>query len=236
MESAQKVLTGIIDELGPEYLTREPYKVYRKLTAARVPALTARLVLITLAAGAPRKAETMSEVALAASFRKTCALQEGAAAQMAALYKAVFSPDSLARWTEKKDAGFREFCGRSWDFKWAGSSVWRGSRRSGADDVCDAEVRATLRVADPDKAYETAAPVLSENPHAAAEAVFAVFREELAETLDVALGDYVDAEEYYEPYMEEFVSQFAADEFEESCHTLGLAIESLTGSGSSSWI
>ena len=231
MESTEKVLVGIIDANGPDYISDKPYETYKQLQKAKVPAVEARLVLITLTAGAAKKALTQPAESLSRSFQRSCALTRRAADDMAALYKAVFSEHNRRRWDEATGAGFREFCDRTWPFQWEGSASWSDN---GSDD-CWADLQAELKVTDPEKAYALAEPALQENPHASAEAVFKAVRDDLALQMEQSLDEYVHGDDYYGPVMEDFVPEYAAYELTDYCTAHGLAANNITGSGSAEW-
>ena len=70
MESVKQLLTEIINEQGMEYLQREPYEVYGRLISAGAEKASARLVLITLLAGAAAKAFEVNAEMLSKDIQK----------------------------------------------------------------------------------------------------------------------------------------------------------------------
>lgn len=109
---------------GATVSRRTPYKVYQRLLAAEVNEMWSRLVLITLLAGAPQKAQDLDEECLAKTLANSCRLQKSAAESLAEMYKELYSIANVENWDERKDEGFRALRVHPWKMEWDGESSW----------------------------------------------------------------------------------------------------------------
>ena len=157
MEDIIKILKEIIDQEGPRYISREPYRVYERLIAKKVEASLARMVLVTILSGAPAKA--------------------------------------------KKLSGFNDFCDGTWQYEWSGRMEWHSG---GGYVECTCKVYAEICVSDSAKLKTVLGPVLKKNPFISSDRIYSEIKKILAGTLESSMSEFVNADDYYEPYMEDY--------------------------------
>lgn len=227
MESIVSVLDSIINEHGIEYLQKEPYNVYCRMLSEGVDSLHSRLILLTLLSGTSAKALEMDREQLSADIQKECCLRKKAADEMAAIYKELFEPQKTAAWKRKRNFGFREFCGRSWEFQWEGSGEWRPG---GGYVDCWCDITAQIEVSDKNIAKKTVEKLLKDNPFTTAEEIFDYFSRQLSDALDEDLEDYITSDSYYPPVMEDYGGN-GKYVMEECCRKMGLKLLSFECDG-----
>ncbi len=218
MKETLDTLLGIIAEQGPEYPEKNPFPTYTALISRGADAKKARLVLLTLLAGIPEIARKATKEDLVQAIQKECFLKSKPAESLATMYTKLYSTSQKASWDEKKEEGFRAFCKGTWQLDWEGASTWRG--RSVHMD-CSASIVADVVVVDKELAHEAAAGLLKDNPFVEAEDIWDDLSDKLVDPLDEELEYYVTAEEFYEPYMEEFWDNTY---LEDRCKKKGLQI------------
>lgn len=86
------MLQAVIAEHGPAYPEKEPYLTYQTLLKQGADAKKARLILLTLAAGIPEKAQGMSREELSNIIREECCLRTKPADSLATMYTKLYSP------------------------------------------------------------------------------------------------------------------------------------------------
>ncbi len=218
MKEILAILLAIIEEQGPEYPEKNPYPTYTAMLDKGADARKARLVLLTLLAGIPEKARKATKEELVEAIQKECCLKSKPAESLATLYTKLYSTSQKAAWEEKKEEGFHAFCEGTWQLEWEGEATWRSR---GVHLDCSASIVADVVVVDKTLAHEAAAGLLQKNPFIDAEDLWEYFSGRLTDPLDGELEYYVTAEEYYEPYMEEF---WGNTYLKDRCKKMGLQI------------
>ncbi len=99
------------------------------------------------------------------------------------------------------DGGFQEFCERCWEYKFNDVKEWRYG--SGHVD-CRCSVRLEFQVDNMKSAKMAIEKELKTNPFLSDEAIYTLFSKKLDELIDREMQDYIDADDYYEPVMEDF--------------------------------
>lgn len=213
VEDVVEIIKGIIDKEGLKYIERDPYAVYEKLIAEKVDPSYARIVLVTLLSGTPTKAKKLDKEFLSKEIQKDCYLKKSMADRLAAMYKTIFDRKNLSVWSKKRLSGFKEFCENAWSFNWNGSREWH---RNGEYVTCSADVDADYNVINREKMKKALGDVLKKNPFVTSEAIGKELAKELEKRLEGDLESYVDEDDYYEPWMEDYdctniLEQFADD-------------------------
>lgn len=218
MKETLAILLAIIAEQGPEYPEKNPYPTYTAMLDKGADARKARLVLLTLLAGIPEKARKATKEELVEAIQKECCLKSKPAESLATLYTKLYSTAQKEVWEEKKEEGFQAFCEGTWRLDWEGESTW-WSRGVHLD--CSASIVADVVVVDKELAHKAVAGQLKDNPFIEAEDLWDYLSDKLTDPLDEELEDYVTAEEFYEPYMEEF---WGNTYLKDRCEKFGLQI------------
>lgn len=189
----------------------------------------ARLVLVTLMSGAHEMARRgCSADELVGHIRSEHFVDERTAADMASMYLDLFSGENQRTWDEASEVGFREFCQREWTVEWWGESDWH--TKHGGSFPCSARASLTFAVQDEKMLHDHLSAELRSNPFLSADDIHALLREQIESDLDNDMDEYCNADDYYEPYLDEFVSE-GTYESEAKWRSWGLRALEFTGSG-----
>lgn len=225
MKEILDMLLAIIAEKGPKYPEKNPYSTYQTLLKQGADAKKARLILLTLAANIPEKAQGMSQEELSKVIQEECCLKSKPAESLATMYTKLYSPAQRTAWDSQKEGGFRAFCEGSWTLKWDGKDVWY---HDGDEMNCYADAKATFGVADEALARKQVASLLRKNPFADAKDIWNHFTKMLKECMDEDLSDYVIPEGYYPPAMDGYSPEDALQKY---CKEIGLKLLSISCEG-----
>lgn len=210
MDEILNILQRIINQEGPAYLSKNPYDVYDTLIKERTDPREARLILLTLLASISLKAPETDEKNLSAEIQNECFLQNEKADQLAHMYKELFSDQNQQRWKQKTNSGLRQFCSQKWSFEWADQQEWHyGS----AYVECSSSVNADFSVKNQEIMKKSIESELKTNPFFAAEAICRLLKDELGDLLHDDMEEYVNSDDYYEPWMEDYDCEDVLQEF-----------------------
>ncbi len=205
LNDAENALKQIIDREGLKYLSTNPFTVYNELLDKKLTnPKTARMILITLMIGVQEQ-NTQDTSAISAYIQRECYLKKSAADELAGLYFSLFSPDNCREWGNKSEEGFREFCGREWNYHLDSYAVW------GDDQVyveADCHVSVNVTVCSPQILHTSIDPLLTQNPFTTAQTIYEFFEEKLKTKLDNDFDYYVTCEPYYPPVAEDYGVNF----------------------------
>ena len=226
------ILKGIIEEKSTEFLKREPFKVYDVLIGEKVTPFNARLVLMTLLADTIKHIETTGcdKDELTRFIAGECGVTSDIATDMARVYDAIFGGEQLARLKEKELQGLEEFCRKSWEICADVAATWDCGQGFVS---CDYSATIKVHCADKELIKNALAKELANNPYLQAEDIRQLIEEAFIDKVSDSFEDYVTAEPYYEPVVEDYYGNMI-DEAEIFCKQFGLALESCDGEGSSS--
>ncbi len=227
MKSIAKFLKEIIDDHGMEYLHKKPYEVYCGLIDKGAAEAYARLVMVTLMAGASVKAVQADANELSEHIQRECFVVKDMADEAADMYKEVFDVKEVAGWEAKKNFGFREFCDKSWELRWSGYGMWETHT---VYVNCECSIVAELEVSDRATAKDNLNEILNENPFTSAEEIFKYLYKQLSEILEEDLEDYIMSDDYYPPVMEDYGIN-CREVLEGCCGERGLRIKSFEYEG-----
>lgn len=215
-----QTLLTLISEENPEYLSKEPFKVYEKMLSAGESAKDARLILSALLCDAPKRAKTMKESALSEYIQDECGMRPEVADELAGVFKQIFSRRNAARWKEETGSGLQALQEQPWKFTWEGGAQWRSH---GGYVDCSSTVNAVLQVQDIDAVRAAVQPLFKTKPFASVEEIQGLLAEKLFDDLDFEIDSYVTDDDYYEPVMDDLYAN-AEDVLEKSCQSLGLQV------------
>ena len=228
MEDIIKILKEIIDQEGPRYISREPYRVYERLIAKKVEASLARMVLVTILSGAPAKAKKLDKELLSKEIQQDCYMKKNMADKLTEMYKALYDKKNQSAWNKKKLSGFNDFYDRTWQLEWSGRMEWH-SGGGYVERTC--KVYAEMCVSDSAKLKTFLGPVLKKNPFISSDRIYSEIKKILAGTLESSMAEFVNEDDYYEPYMEDYDCGYA---LEKLCAETGLEVNGYSCDGETS--
>ena len=219
---------------GFEKLSANPFAVYKDMVKDDmdkhgVDPRTARLVLITLMSNThelARKGCTVDE--LISYIQSEHYLNKKIARDLAAIYLNLFNDENRKSWDEAKEVGFEEFCRAEWTIEWNGGCDWH--TKHGGSYPCSAEASLTFSIGDKKKLHCHLSSELKSNPFLSANDIYGILLKQIEDDLDNDMDEYCNADDYYEPYWEEFVGE-GTYESEAKWKSWGLEIVEFTGSG-----
>ena len=150
------------------------------------------------------------------------------AKDLASMYLDLFNDGNRRSWDDAKEAGFEEFCTEKWTIEWDGRCDWHV--KHGGSYPCSAEASLTIAVCDKEKLHSHLSLELKSNPFLSADDIYSILVTQIEADLDNDMDEYCNADDYYEPYFEEFVGE-GTYESEAKWKSWGLEIIEFTGSG-----
>ena len=229
-EKAQESLKAIIDEEGIDYLTREPYEVYESLLECMVEPALCRTVLSALLAGIMDKVDGADITALSKWIQSECFFKKSVADNLAEMFISLFSDENKAAWDEHTEEGFRNFCESEWEYKFHGEHTWH---HGGGSEDCWVDIEINFEVTKPEAFKKLIEKALAKNPFISEDAIFELLSKSLDSTLQRDMEEYIEAETYYEPYMEDYDSN-AEYVLKDFCKKYGLKMTYFECDGSES--
>ena len=222
-------LKDYIWENGFEILSVNPFDVYEAMEDHGIEARIARFVLVTLMSETHVMARSgSSESELVEHIQQEHSLNKKIARLLASMYLELFSEENQKSWDDADEAGFEEFCEQEWTVECSGSCDWH--TKHGGSYPCSAEASLTFSVLDKDELHKHLSAQLKANPFLTTDEILLILEEEINADLDNDFEEYCDADDYYQPVFEDFVSE-GTYESEDKWKSWGLEILEFTGSG-----
>ncbi|MCR5603800.1 MAG: hypothetical protein K6G27_08880 [Lachnospiraceae bacterium] len=234
MNDVIEFLKDYIWKNGFEKMSDDPFAVYKDMVKGgrnkqRFAPKTARLVMITLMSKAHEMArEGASADAVISHIQSEHYLNKKAARDIAFVYLELFNDENRKSWNDAKEIGFEEFCEAEWTVEWDGSCDWH--TKNGGSYPCSAQASLTFIVEDKEKLHSHLASELKSNPFLSADDIYGILMKQIEDDLDNDMDEYCNADDYYEPYWEEFVGE-GTYESENKWRSWGLEPVEFTGSG-----
>lgn len=234
MNDVIEYLKDYIWKNGFEKLSESPFAVYEVMVKSGrgkhgIDPRMARLVLITLLSGTHEKAKKgCSTEGLIEHIQSEHYLNKKISRDLASIYLRLFSDENKKSWDAAKEVGFKEFCESEWIVEWDGRCDWH--TKHGGSYPCSAEASLTFSVSDKKKLHSHLSSELKTNPFLSADDIYGILMRQIEDDLDRDMVEYCDADDYYEPYWEDFVGE-GTYESEEKWKAWGLEIVEFTGSG-----
>ena len=234
MNDVTEFLKNYIWKNGFDKLSENPFDVYKVMVKSNkgkqgISSKTARLVLITLMSKTHEKAKKgCSADELTNYIQSEHCINRKTAKDLTSMYLELFSDENKQSWDEAKEAGFEEFCQEDWTVEWDGRCDWH--TKHGGSYPCSAEASLTFSVRDKEQLHSHLSSELKANPFLSADDIYSNLVRQIEADLDNDMKEYCDADDYYEPYWEEFVGA-GTYESEAKWKSWGLDIIEFTGSG-----
>ncbi len=220
-------LKKTVDQNGPDYLTREPYKVYESLKKSDgVSEKTSALILYALINGIQSAATPdVDPVLLSKKIQTACSLNKKAADFLSAIFLGLYSKENEMTWAEKDMAGLKQFLEDKLVCEWDGSAVWDVG--NGTVD-CYYQAEIVLAPTEKSAADKGLVMMMKTNPFTTKEAISQYFRKSLEDYLNGEFKDYCTAEDYYQPVCEDFEVDYYVSQW---CKEHGFELVSCDGEG-----
>lgn len=234
MNGVIEFLKDYIWKNGFEKLSEDSFAVYRAMVKNGrnkngIDPKVARLVLVTLMSNThemARKGTSIDEIV--SHIQSEHFLNLKTAKDIASMYLKLFNDENQKSWKEANEIGFEEFCKSEWTIEWDGRCDWH--TKHGGSYPCSAEASLTFVVNDKKELYTHLASELKKNPFLSDDDIYGILVKQIEDDLDNDMREYCDADDYYEPYWEEFVGEGTC-ESEAKWRSWGLEIVEFTGSG-----
>lgn len=220
-------LKTVVDQNGPDYLAREPFKVYEKLKNSKnVSKKTSGLILYALVNDMQSVVTTdMDPVLLSKKIQTGCSLNKKAADFLSAIFSGLYSKENEASWAEKDMEGLKQFLKDEFVCKWEGSAVWDAG--NGTVD-CYFQAEIILEPTEDSSADKGLSKMLETNPFTTKEEISQYFRKCLRDYLDGEFEEYCTEEDYYQPVCEDFDVDYYVSQW---CKEHGFELVSCDGDG-----
>lgn len=215
---------------GFEKLSSNPFSVYEDMVyEGKISTRTARLILVSLMCGAHEKAREGKSVDVIVEYlQKECSLTRKMARNLAVMLGALFDEANTNEWSDAERRGFGAFCESIWTIEWSGRCDWHAKHN--VSYPCYAKAVLEFEVADAGLLEKHLEKELKNNPFLTEDDVYMILMQQIKDGLDGDMQDFCDADDYYEPYFEEFVGE-GTYESEKKWKSWGLDIVSFEGNG-----
>ncbi|MBR3306117.1 MAG: hypothetical protein IKI75_02530 [Lachnospiraceae bacterium] len=227
--SENDVLKEYICKNGLKKLGSDPYDVYNTLIDAGVASKNSRFVLVTLMSGTHELARKgRDKSVIVAHIQLEHDIKKATAQKLADMYLNIFSSENKKALKKAENAGFKEFCKSVWTIEWDGICEWYA--KHSCHYTCRANATLEISVEKEGLLKKHLNSELKLNPFLSADDIFDIICEQIEEDLDRDMEEYCNADDYYEPYLEEFVGEGTYDS-EKKWVSWGLKIERFDGTG-----
>ena len=210
MSREEELLKQLIEKNGYAYLEENPYQIYEYLMRHGTDQITARAVLSVLTAEIKEKAEKMGTTALCSYLEKECSFHKQMAEEMASLFSSLYGSENRNQWKQNELRGFKDFCEKTWSFRWEGEAVWNYG--SGSLE-CYGEGSAELSVEDHDRIKEELSVMLERNPFLTEDDIYQYFLKQFGIHIDEEFEDFCTGDDYYPPSVEDFEFEHCVEVF-----------------------
>lgn len=220
-------LKELIDEKGPGYLADYPYEVFKELTeSGRADRKTAGSILYCLVSGiGDRPVQGLDRQGFTDRLLSACSLNQEMADRLSGIFALLWSEENLSSWEQKAGRGLSDFLGEDLEVNWKGYAVWD---TGGGSVDCHYEADIILSPGEKAGEDEEIRGLLLKNPFIQKDDLQKLFRERLTDYLDGEFDSYCNADDYYQPCVEDF---FLEDCIERWCRKNGFEVISCEGSG-----
>ena len=211
MNDVIEFLKNYIWQNGFEKLSENPFNVYMTMVKSDkdkhgIDPGRARLILITLMSKTHEMAiKGCSSDELIDHIQSEHYVNRKVAKDLTSMYLKLFSEENRRSWNDAEEVGFEEFCKEEWAIEWNGRCDWH--TKHGGSYPCSAEASLTIAVRDIEKLYNHLSLELKHNPFLSADDIYSILVKQIEVDLDNDMEEYCNADDYYEPYMEEFVGE-----------------------------
>ena len=182
MENTVNKLKELIDKNGSDYLSNEPYLVYKELIASELrDEKTAGAIMLALVRGTDRaigghdKPESLSK-----QIQTECCFNKKMADRVAEIFLTLYSDRNNDEWNARKLEGWTQFQKSKFCGTWNGFSVWQ---TGGGSVDCHFKAEIVLKPAESIIADEKLSGALDDNPFMTKEAIAEYYTKKIREHL-----------------------------------------------------
>lgn len=224
-EKIIKALNALIAERGFEGLYENPKEVYSYLMERKADSLLSKALSYALLFDAGRSGEEVEDGI--ASLSLTKAVSTG----LIEIFHAVYSEEHISSLTEEKKKALEEFCSAEHDIRISGKADWRSKTHYTLH--CSYRFDLTISVFDSQIVEDDMEEYLRDKGSVTVADIAAYYRRGLEKEVDDDFGDFCgDAEDYYEPFVEEYDNESGIPVIEDYLEEHGLELVSYSFSGS----
>ena len=220
-EKVIKSFTALIDENGPEYPTKHPMELVKRLAedCGEVPIVGTLYFVALNGIFTDAMHEYATEEALAEDIQRKCSFNKAFAVELAGICMQVYSKQHLAGLKGKCGSSFEELCGLDeWAFSWNGETEWHSG---GGYVTCTGEGTASLKVRGRKKLEAAIAKLMPSYEYASVDQLEESISKELRKQLDDQFEEYCTEDDYYEPVAEDFEFEYYLTDF---CKDMGIEV------------
>jgi len=220
-------LKETIDNNGPDYLSDNPYQVFKILVNSMTADIKiAGAIFCVLVNNLHMHAMDLNDAeSFSDEIKKTCGFNKKISDLSANVFIELYSDKNKENWKEKLNEGMKEFLEDEIKLEWEGFSVWKTYNGS-VDCHYNAEIvfKPTLNILQCSKIKKS----LDKNPFMKKEEFLKFFKKSLKDQLDTDFEEYCTCDDYYEPTAEDFEADYYASEW---CSKNGFELISCDGDG-----
>ena len=232
MKDVIEFLENYIWQNGFEKLSENPFDVYMTMVKSNKYGINpgkARLILITLMSKTHEMViKGCSADELVDHIQSEHYVNKKVAKDLTSMYLELFNDKNRRSWNDAEEVGFEEFCKQEWTIEWNGGCDWH--TKHGGSYPCSAEASITIAVRDIEKLHNHLSLELKRNPFLSEDDIYSILVKQIEADLDNDMEEYCNADDYYEPYMEEFVGE-GTYESQLKWESWGLELVEFAGSG-----
>lgn len=219
-----KALTALIAEKGFEGIYENPKNVYLYLREKKADGVLSKAVSCALLFDVGRKGEAVEETIASLS------LTEDVRSLLIEIFNGVYSKEHLSALTEEKKKALEEFCSAQHDMRISGKADWKSKMHYTLH--CSYRFDLTISVYDRKIVEEEMAGFLKDKGSVTADDIAIYYRRGLEKEVDDDFRYFCgDAEDYYEPYVEEYDDESGISVIEDYLEEHGLELVSYSFRG-----
>ena len=220
-------LKYLIDVNGPNFLRDHPYEVYQKLLGTpTTDDKTSRAILFALVSNIDKIAlQERDYLTLSSIIQNDCDLKKKTSDKLAQIFLELYSDENIKEWKDNNLSGWKDFVVQNLKVDWEGCSVW--SYRGGSV-TCHYNAKIALKPLENIQPSEELLEELKKNPFMDSYDIGRFYQDSLTKYLDDDFDEYVSADDYYEPVVEDFGVDYAVKDW---CKKNGFEMISSEGSG-----
>lgn len=227
-EEVVKFLKELIYKNGEDYLSREPYEVYKKIIESKVvekcvaASFIHLLLCVSLKDIVNNEKEDISKI-----IQKECFFNKKISDYLSGIILSLYSKDNKNELENNELVGFKSFLSEDFIYKWNGYSIWEYN-----NVICRSYFNAEIILKPTEKIKEenTIKLELKKNCFLTKEYIYNYFVKKLKLYLDNDFEEYCNCDDYYPPVAEDYYENLEGT-IESWCEKNGFEFKSCEGEG-----
>lgn len=208
-EEVVNFLKELIYKNGEDYLSREPYEVYKKLVESKVvekvvaASFTHLLLCVNIKDLINNEKEDISKI-----IQKECFFNKKISNYLIDIILSLYSKDNKNELKNNELVGFKSFLSEDFIYEWHGFQVWEGDGGT-VDCTFDATIilKPTEKIMD-NKEFSS---LLNKNNFLTKKMIHDYFVKKIKKYLDDDFEEYCSYDDYYTPGAEDFGGNLESD-------------------------